>query len=174
MQTKCFALAEVPVQNVRTMTKNNGKKPAGKKISKNRQICVSLPISLLESAKTYRRRAGFNSMSELLRAATERAEKIASLNRAVEKRTQISFRLPDALYTRIFRLSGSTGQSTAKIIRTLLENAQKFGIRPAGMPETKKRAVPAKPAPKTKKTAPAKKSVTSAKKTAKKSTKKRG
>ncbi|MGN0860928.1 MAG: hypothetical protein ACI4P3_03435, partial [Candidatus Spyradosoma sp.] len=121
------------------MTKNNGKKPAGKKISKNRQICVSLPISLLESAKAYRRRAGFNSMSELLRAATERAEKIASLNRAVEKRTQISFRLPDALYTRIFRLSGRTGQSTAKIIRTLLENAQKFGIRPAGMPEPKKR-----------------------------------
>lgn len=73
-------------------------------------------------------------MSELLRTATERAEKIAELKRVAEKRTQISFRLPEELYTRIFRLSGKTGQSTAKIIRTLLENAQKFGIRPPSSP----------------------------------------
>lgn len=122
------------------MTKNSKKKSATKKISKNRQICVSLPVSLFESAKNYRRKTGFTSMSELLRAATERAEKIAELKRIAEKRTQISFRLPEELYTRIFRLSGKTGQSTAKIIRTLLENAQKFGIRPPSSPATKKKS----------------------------------
>ncbi len=122
------------------MTKNTKKKSATKKISKNRQICVSLPVSLFESAKNYRRKTGFTSMSELLRAATERAEKIAELKRIAEKRTQISFRLPEELYTRIFRLSGKTGQSTAKIIRTLLENAQKFGIRPPSSPATKKKS----------------------------------
>ena len=162
------------MQNVRTMTKNTGKKSATRKVSKNRQICVSLPISLLESAKAYRRKAGFTSMSELLRTAADRAEKIAELKRAAEKRTQISFRLPEALYTRIFRFSGRTGQSTAKIIRTLLENAQKFGIRPAGMPAPKKRAaVPEKAA--TPKTAPSKKRVPAAKKSVPaKTAKKRG
>jgi len=117
------------------MTKNNTKKKsAPKKKSKNRQICVSLPVSLFESAKNYRRKAGFLSMSELLRTATESADKIAALKREAEKRTQISFRLPEDLYTRIFRLSGKTGQSTAKIIRTLLENASKLGIRPKSVP----------------------------------------
>lgn len=84
-------------------------------------------------------------MSELLRTAAENADKIAALKREAEKRTQISFRLPEELYTRIFRLSGKTGQSTAKIIRTLLENASKFGIRPPAVPATKKKssAVPA-------------------------------
>ncbi len=123
------------------MTKNNTKKKsAPKKKSKNRQICVSLPVSLFESAKNYRRKAGFLSMSELLRTATESADKIAALKREAEKRTQISFRLPEDLYTRIFRLSGKTGQSTAKIIRTLLENASKLGIRPKSVPATKKKS----------------------------------
>lgn len=47
-------------------------------------------------------------MSELLRSAMERADKIATLKREAEKCMRISFRLHEELYTRIFRLTGKT------------------------------------------------------------------
>ena len=96
-------------------------------------------------------------MSELLRATIDHASAVALKKGAAESKTQISFRLSDELYTSLFRASNQSGQSIARIIRTLLESAPKLGIRPKGMPEQKKRNVPAKkaaPKPAEKKSAP--------------------
>lgn len=96
-------------------------------------------------------------MSELLRATIDHASAVALKKGAAESKTQISFRLSDELYTSLFRASNQSGQSIARIIRTLLESAPKLGIRPKGMPEQKKRSVPAKKAakkPAEKKSAP--------------------
>lgn len=87
-------------------------------------------------------------MSELLRATIDHASAVALKKGAAESKTQISFRLSDELYTSLFRASNQSGQSIARIIRTLLESAPKLGIRPKGMPEQKKRSVPAKKAAK--------------------------
>ncbi len=104
-------------------------------------------------------------MSELLRAAVDKAATVAQKKGSQEKKTQISFRLSDELYKSLFRASNQSGQSIARIIRTLLESAPKLGIRPAGMPVPKKRvAAPAKSVK------PAKKSAPAAKPTAKKKT----
>lgn len=123
-------------QNPRLMKTN--KKTAIKKVSKNRLLCVTLPETLLESTQAYRKKSGFTSMSELLRAAVNKASSVAKKS-TTEKKTQISFRLSDDLYTSLFRASNQSGQSIARIIRTLLESAPKLGIRPAGMPMPKKR-----------------------------------
>ncbi|MBQ9758230.1 MAG: hypothetical protein IJW12_00455 [Opitutales bacterium] len=132
------------------------KTPATKKVSKNRLLCVTLPETLLAATRVYRKKSGFSSMSELLRAAVDKAAAVAQKKGAQEKKTQISFRLSDDLYTSLFRASNQSGQSIARIIRTLLESAPKLGIRPAGMPTPKKRAAaPAKPAKPAKKSAPA-------------------
>lgn len=132
------------------------KTPATKKVSKNRLLCVTLPEALLTATQAYRKKSGFSSMSELLRAAVNKAASVAQKKGAQEKKTQISFRLSDELYTSLFRASNQSGQSIARIIRTLLESAPKLGIRPAGMPTPKKRAaVPAKPSKPAKKSAPA-------------------
>ncbi|MBQ8445853.1 MAG: hypothetical protein IJX22_05665 [Opitutales bacterium] len=141
----------------------NKKTPATKKVSKNRLLCVTLPETLLAATRVYRKKSGFSSMSELLRAAVDKAATVAQKKGAQEKKTQISFRLSDELYTSLFRTSNQSGQSVARIIRSLLESAPKLGIRPAGMPTPKKRAVaPVKP------TKPAKKSAPAVKPTAKK------
>ena len=110
-------------------------------------------------------------MSELLRATIDHASAVALKKGAAESKTQISFRLSDELYTSLFRASNQSGQSIARIIRTLLESAPKLGIRPKGMPEQKKRNVPAKkaakkPAPKPTKKAVAPKKAMPAKKAA--------
>ncbi|MBP3302589.1 MAG: hypothetical protein J6L64_05615 [Opitutales bacterium] len=132
------------------------KTPATKKVSKNRLLCVTLPETLLVATRVYRKKSGFSSMSELLRAAVDKAATVAQKKGAQEKKTQISFRLSDDLYTSLFRASNQSGLSIARIIRTLLESAPKLGIRPAGMPTPKKRAAaPAKPAKPAKKSAPA-------------------
>lgn len=141
----------------------NKKTPATKKVSKNRLLCVTLPETLLAATRVYRKKSGFSSMSELLRAAVDKAATVAQKKGAQEKKTQISFRLSDELYTSLFRTSNQSGQSVARIIRSLLESAPKLGIRPAGMPTPKKRAV----AP-VKQTKPAKKSAPAVKPTAKK------
>ena len=120
------------------------KKSATKKLSKNRLLCVTLPETLLASTRAYRKKSGFSSMSELLRATIDHASAVALKKGAAETKTQISFRLSDELYTSLFRASNQSGQSIARIIRTLLESAPKLGIRPKGMPEQKKRNVPAK------------------------------
>ena len=133
------------------------KKSATKKLSKNRLLCVTLPETLLASTRAYRKKSGFSSMSELLRATIDHASAVALKKGAAESKTQISFRLSDELYTSLFRASNQSGQSIARIIRTLLESAPKLGIRPKGMPEQKKRSVPAKkaaPKPAAKKPAP--------------------
>lgn len=133
------------------------KKSATKKLSKNRLLCVTLPETLLASTRAYRKKSGFSSMSELLRATIDHASAVALKKGAAESKTQISFRLSDELYTSLFRASNQSGQSIARIIRTLLESAPKLGIRPKGMPEQKKRNVPAKkaaPKPAEKKSAP--------------------
>lgn len=127
------------------------KKTATKKVSKNRLLCVTLPETLLAAAQVYRKKSGFSSMSELLRAAVDKASTVAQKKCDQERKTQISFRLSDELYTSLFRASNQSGQSIARIIRTLLESAPKLGLRPSGMPVPKKRPVPAKksvPAPK--------------------------
>ena len=124
------------------------KKSATKKLSKNRLLCVTLPETLLASTRAYRKKSGFSSMSELLRATIDHASAVALKKGAAESKTQISFRLSDELYTSLFRASNQSGQSIARIIRTLLESAPKLGIRPKGMPEQKKRNVPAKKAAK--------------------------
>ncbi|MBQ6704860.1 MAG: hypothetical protein IJN19_02485 [Opitutales bacterium] len=137
------------------------KTPATKKVSKNRLLCVTLPETLLAATRVYRKKSGFSSMSELLRAAVDKAAAVAQKKGAQEKKTQISFRLSDELYTSLFRASNQSGQSIARIIRTLLESAPKLGIRPVGMPTPKKRAAaPAKTAKPAKKTAPAAKPAT--------------
>ena len=135
------------------------KKSATKKLSKNRLLCVTLPETLLASTRAYRKKSGFSSMSELLRATIDHASAVALKKGAAESKTQISFRLSDELYTSLFRASNQSGQSIARIIRTLLESAPKLGIRPKGMPEQKKRNVPAKKAAKKPAPKPAKKAV---------------
>ena len=120
------------------------KKTATKKVSKNRLLCVTLPETLLAAAQVYRKKSGFSSMSELLRAAVDKASTVAQKKCEQERKTQISFRLSDELYTSLFRASNQSGQSIARIIRTLLESAPKLGLRPVGMPVPKKRSAPAK------------------------------
>lgn len=122
---------------------NSPKKNASKQNSKKRLLCVTLPESLLTAAKAYRRKSGFSSMSELLRAAAERASAAALKKGAQEAKRQISFRLTDELYTNLFRAANQSAQSIAGIVRALLENAPKLGIRPKGLPAPKKRRVPA-------------------------------
>ncbi len=107
------------------------------KMVKNRLLCVTLSEALLKSSKKYRRTVGFSSMSELLRAtANHRSAAILKKN-AVEPKKQISFRLSDELYFDLTQAASRTGQSIARIIRTLLENAPKLGIRPEGVSATK-------------------------------------
>lgn len=120
------------------------------KVTKNRLICITLPESLLEASKSYRRKTGFNSMSELLRATIEHATAATLKSNVPEPRTQISFRLTDALYGTLVRASSQSGQSIARIIRTLLENAPKIGILPPGVPAKYKTASAAKNTKKTK------------------------
>lgn len=109
-------------------------------------------------------------MSELLRATVDHASSAVLKKNVQEKKTQISFRLSEPLYSSLFRAANQSGQSIARIIRTLLESAPRLGIRPKGFPAQKKRGTPAKktgPAatPATKKAALVKKSaVKSAKK----------
>lgn len=134
------------------------KKTASKPNPKKRLLCVTLPESLLTAAKAYRRKSGFSSMSELLRAAAERASSASLKKSAQEAKKQISFRLSDPLYTGLFRAANQSGQSIAGIVRTLLENAPKLGIRPKGLPIPKKRRVPAE-APAEKNAKPKKSSV---------------
>lgn len=134
-------------------------KPATQKIIKKRLICITLPKSLLATAKAYRRKNGFSSMSELLRATVEHVTAASLKKNAPESKTQISFRLSDALYSTLSRASAQSGQSIARIIRTLLENAPKIGILPPGISAKKKRTQTPKP-----QAAPAKTTV-SAKKT---------
>ena len=98
------------------------KKSATKKLSKNRLLCVTLPETLLASTRAYRKKSGFSSMSELLRATIDHASAVALKKGAAESKTQISFRLSDELYTSLFRASNQSGQSIARIIRTLLES----------------------------------------------------
>ena len=71
-----------------------------------------------------------------------------------EEKTQISFRLPEELYANLFRAANRSGQSTAKIVRRLLESAPKLGVRPAGSPAARKKVAAGKKAV----AAPAKKS----------------
>lgn len=141
------------------------------KITKNRLICITLPESLLASAKSYRRKTGFNSMSELLRATIEHATAAAMKRNAPEPRVQISFRLTDALYGTLVRASNQSGQSIARIIRTLLENAPKIGILPPGAPAKRRKIAAKKSAKNSAKSAPAK-SVPAKSVPAKKSSKK--
>ena len=121
---------------------------------KNRLLCVTLPKSLLEKARNYRRKAGFSTMSELLRSAVARASAAELCSAEKEEKTQISFRLPEELYANLFRAANRSGQSTAKIVRRLLESAPKLGVRPAGSPAARKKAAAGKKAA----AAPAKKS----------------
>lgn len=132
------------------------KKSASGKASKKRLLCVTLPESLLTATKAYRRKSGFSSMSELLRAAAERASSASLKKNVQETKKQISFRLTDPLYTSLFRAANQSGQSIASIVRTLLESAPKLGIRPKGLPESKKKRVPAAAKPKKSSSAPAK------------------
>lgn len=120
-------------------------KPATQKIIKKRLICITLPKSLLATAKAYRRKNGFSSMSELLRATVEHVTAASLKKNAPESKTQISFRLSDALYSTLSRASAQSGQSIARIIRTLLENAPKIGILPPGISAKKKRTQTPKP-----------------------------
>ena len=110
------------------------------KTTKDRLLCVMLPTSLLASAKAYSRKVGFNSTSELLRAAMKRALTGALKKDAPEKKAQLSFRLPEALYRSINDAASRTGQSVAKIVRTLLENVSKLAIRPAEIPSLTKKS----------------------------------
>lgn len=135
------------------MAKKSDKKNLSAKNTKKRLFCVTLPTSLLETTRAYRKKSGFTSMSELLRATVEHADRVAQKKNLPEKKKQISFRLSDSLYTSLLRTANQTEQSVARIIRTLLENAPKLGIRPAGLPEKKKKAVAA-PAPAKKAKAP--------------------
>lgn len=146
------------------------KKEKAKKITKKRLICITLPVSLLESARAYRRKAGFNSMSELLRTTIEHANAATMKRSAPEPRVQISFRLTEALYGTLTRAANQSGQSTARIIRTLLENAPKIGIHPPGLPaKHRKTAAKTKSAAGTAKTAGTKKAPAASKKSSAKS-----
>lgn len=135
---------------------------------KKRLICIMLPVSLLTTAKSYRRKAGFNSMSEFLRAAVEHATVATMKRSAPERRTQISFRLSESLYGTIARAASQSGQSIARIVRSLLENAPKIGIRPSAVPATKKRARAAQTGTKEKASAGTRKSATDSPAAAKK------
>ena len=108
---------------------------------KNRLLCVTLPKSLLEKARNYRRKAGFSTMSELLRSAVARASAAELCSVEKEEKTQISFRLPEELYANLFRAANRSGQSTAKIVRRLLESAPN-GVAPANNPMKTVRLVP--------------------------------
>lgn len=139
-----------------------------KKTSKNRLLCVTLSESLLASSKAYGRKCGFSSMSELLRAAIERAPSVVRKKNAPDEKKQISFRLSDALYTNLFRSANQSGQSIARIVRTLLENAPALGVRPKSIPKVSaSKRVPAKKKPAKAVSASAKKRVPAAGKTAK-------
>lgn len=104
-------------------------------------------------------------MSELLRAAIERTSALGIKKKVQEEKAQLSFRLTEEHYTGLFRTASQSSQSVARIIRALLENAPKLGIRPAGLPAPKKRNVAEKKAA-PKKAAPAKKAAAPAKKAA--------
>lgn len=113
----------------REMAKKTTKKNKTSKISKNRLVCLVLPKALLDSVKAYRKKVGFNSTSELLRAAAKRASGLKKVHQN-EPKAQVSFRLPEPLYASLSRAANQTEQSVAKIIRALLENVSKLGIRP--------------------------------------------
>lgn len=136
--------------------KKSNKKPASKKNTKTHLFCITLPKSLLESAKVYGRKAGFSSMSELLRAAIERTSALGIKKKVQEEKAQLSFRLTEEHYTGLFRTANQSSQSVARIIRALLENAPKLGIRPAGLPAPKKRCGTEKKIASAKKAAPKK------------------
>lgn len=117
------------------MAKKTTKKNKTSKISKNRLVCLVLPKALLDSVKAYRKKVGFNSTSELLRAAAKRASGLKKVHQN-EPKSQVSFRLPEPLYASLSRAANQTEQSVAKIIRALLENVSKLGIRPPQVPAT--------------------------------------
>lgn len=147
------AVARISATSFSNMKTKTRKKKENR--GKNRLLCVTLPKSLLEKARNYRRKAGFSTMSELLRSAVARASAAAELcSVEKEEKTQISFRLPEELYANLFRAANRSGQSTAKIVRRLLESAPKLGVRPAGSPAARKKAAAGKKAV----AAPAKKS----------------
>jgi len=118
------------------MAKKTTKKNKAEKASKNRLVCVMLPDTLLSAVKSYRNKVGFNSVSELLRATVNHASGLKKLQQ--EPRSQISFRLPEALYASLSRAANQTGQSVARIVRTLLENVSKLGVRPPAIPKSSK------------------------------------
>jgi len=132
------------------MAKKTTKKNKAEKASKNRLVCVMLPNTLLSAVKSYRNKVGFNSVSELLRATVNHASGLKKIQQ--EPRSQISFRLPESLYASLSRVANQTGQSVARIVRTLLENVSKLGVRPPAIPESSKVARSAKKSKSSKKT----------------------